>query len=192
MNIALIYLAAGNSTRFGSNKLIYELDGKPMFLHLLEKLEKICHQNKSYKLFCITQHDEIAEIIKNMNLVTVLSPESKNGASFTIKNGLSAVQRHFPEADKFVFFVADQPYLSELTVNSFIRTSAESEKGILCVSNNGETGNPVCFSAGYFNELMLLTGDRGGKYVLRKHPDDVSLFEVEDSSELEDIDEKEL
>ena len=40
--IHIIYMAAGNSRRFGSNKLFYELDGKPMYRHLLERLiEKI-------------------------------------------------------------------------------------------------------------------------------------------------------
>ena len=34
-------MAAGNSRRFGSNKLFYELDGKPMYRHLLECLIKI-------------------------------------------------------------------------------------------------------------------------------------------------------
>lgn len=38
MRIALIMLAAGNSRRFGSNKLLYEIDGKPMYRHILEKL----------------------------------------------------------------------------------------------------------------------------------------------------------
>ena len=35
--IHIIYMAAGNSRRFGSNKLFYELDGKPMYRHLLER-----------------------------------------------------------------------------------------------------------------------------------------------------------
>ena len=38
MKIALIMLAAGNSRRFGSNKLLYEIEGKPMYRHILEKL----------------------------------------------------------------------------------------------------------------------------------------------------------
>ena len=38
MKIALIMLAAGNSWRFGSNKLLYEIEGKPMYWHILEKL----------------------------------------------------------------------------------------------------------------------------------------------------------
>lgn len=39
--IHIIYMAAGNSRRFGSNKLFYELDGKPMYRHLLDHLIKI-------------------------------------------------------------------------------------------------------------------------------------------------------
>ena len=39
--IHIIYMAAGNSRRFGSNKLFYELDGKPMYRHLLDHLIEI-------------------------------------------------------------------------------------------------------------------------------------------------------
>lgn len=39
--IHIIYMAAGNSRRFGSNKLLYELDGKPMYRHLLDHLIEI-------------------------------------------------------------------------------------------------------------------------------------------------------
>lgn len=39
--IHIIYMAAGNSRRFGSNKLFYKLDGKPMYRHLFERLIEI-------------------------------------------------------------------------------------------------------------------------------------------------------
>ena len=39
--IHIIYMAAGNSRRFGSNKLFYELDGKPMYRHLLDAWRKL-------------------------------------------------------------------------------------------------------------------------------------------------------
>ena len=46
--IHIIYMAAGNSRRFGSNKLFYELDGKPMYRHLLDRLVEIKNRyNKS-------------------------------------------------------------------------------------------------------------------------------------------------
>ena len=39
--IHIIYMAAGNSRRFGSNKLFYELDGKPMSRPQLESLSEV-------------------------------------------------------------------------------------------------------------------------------------------------------
>ena len=56
MKIKLIYLAAGNSRRFNSqrmqnteppqseaeNKLLYLLDEKPMFRYLFDRLVKVC------------------------------------------------------------------------------------------------------------------------------------------------------
>ena len=41
MKLELVMLAAGNSRRFGSNKLLYTVDGQPMYRHILSELEKI-------------------------------------------------------------------------------------------------------------------------------------------------------
>ncbi len=49
--IHIIYMAAGNSRRFGSNKLFYELDGKPMYRHLLERLIEIKDRYNKLKNF---------------------------------------------------------------------------------------------------------------------------------------------
>ena len=35
MRVTILYLAAGNSRRFGENKLLYPLDGKAVYRHLL-------------------------------------------------------------------------------------------------------------------------------------------------------------
>lgn len=40
VKLALIMLAAGNSRRFGSNKLMYEVDGVPMYQRTLRMLQK--------------------------------------------------------------------------------------------------------------------------------------------------------
>ncbi len=41
MKLGLIMLAAGNSRRFGSNKLLYGIDGMPMYRHILLELKKV-------------------------------------------------------------------------------------------------------------------------------------------------------
>lgn len=188
MKTALIYLAAGNSKRFGSNKLLCEIEGKPMYRHLLERLLALCERCPELSLFCVTQYEEIAEFSKNIGITAVISPDSTKGASFSVKAGLTAVKASIPDTMRYVFFVADQPYLLENTVEAFLDAAENSAKGISCVCHNGETGNPVSFSVKYFDELMGLEGDKGGKSILKKHTEDLFLFEVSDENELRDID----
>ena len=68
MKIALIMLAAGNSRRFGSNKLLYEIDGKPMYRHILEKLmvvAELLEETCSKSLEC--DENRLGELKKEIN-----------------------------------------------------------------------------------------------------------------------------
>jgi molybdenum cofactor cytidylyltransferase len=58
------------------------------------------------------------------------------------------------------------------------------------LSYQGKLGNPVIFDKIYEQELLELTGDVGGKKVVRRHLEDVLLVEAKDSIELADIDTK--
>ena len=74
----------------------------------------------------------------------------------------------------------------ERLVNDYLN---EEEK-IACLSYEGEMGNPVVFHPDYKKELLALTGDVGGKKVVKRHMEEVFLVEVKQKRELFDIDEK--
>ena len=98
--IHIIYMAAGNSRRFGSNKLFYELDGKPMYRHLLERLMEIKNRyNKSKSdsqtidITVVTRYWEILDYCACIpDCHAVISPDSEKGIAYTIKAGIMAVQ----------------------------------------------------------------------------------------------------
>lgn len=98
--IHIIYMAAGNSRRFGSNKLFYELDGKPMYRHLLDHLAEIKNRyNKSKSdsqtidITVVTRYREILDYCACIpDCHAVISPDSEKGISYTIKAGIMAVQ----------------------------------------------------------------------------------------------------
>ena len=83
----MIYMAAGNSRRFGSNKLFYPIDGKPMYRHVLERLAAICERHSDWEIVLVSQYEELLEQGRTFAHRTVFSPESRDGASWTIKNG---------------------------------------------------------------------------------------------------------
>ena len=216
MKIAMIMLAAGNSRRFGANKLLYEIDGIPMYRHVLEQLDdtkkkiengyseysdiaednnsdivqlnNLYRNNITAKIICniivITQYDAIAEAARTKGIQVLYNPHPEEGISFSVKIGLNASL----DADAVLFTVSDQPWLTSETICELIHVFLNTSKGIACVSYQGKMGNPCIFDRKYYNELLSLEGDKGGKKVIMKHLDDTQIYEIEAGRELEDID----
>lgn len=187
----MIYMAAGNSRRFGTNKLFYPIDGHPMYRHLLDRLVHICEIESEWEVLVVTQYKEIREYVRALEerghaVHALWSPESRNGASVTISQAVHAAD----EREALVFFVADQPYLTEDTVSRFLHRMQSSGKELGCVAYEGECGNPVWFSKAFYQELQNLQGDEGGKKVLKKHIEKAVIFPIANQKELEDIDRK--
>ena len=61
-----------------------------------------------------------------------------------------------------------------------------ADLGSVC---HGETpGNPVWFSRKYLPDLRALSGDQGGRKILKKHPKEIRWYPVAHAKELEDVD----
>ena len=59
----------------------------------------------------------------------------------------------------------------------------------ICVSSYaGQRGNPVLFPRRFFGELLELTGDVGGRDVIRQHPDAVLEVPMPDPEAARDVD----
>ena len=191
-------MAAGNSRRFGLNKLLYLLDGKPLYRHGLDCLLRAAENRPDCEILVVSQYDEILNTVtamgKESRIVPVkklYSPESVQGASFTIKNALQYLQRTVSiSADDFLMFMtADQPYISEETLKKILSCTDEMKKGqyeTASVYCGDIPGNPTMFFAGLIPELMELSGDQGGRKVIRNHS--CLPIRIEDSRELKDID----
>lgn len=190
MKISLIYLAAGNSRRFGTNKLLYPWEGKPLYRHLLDRLVSIAFRHPKWEIIVVTQYPEIAGEVRHMGsslngrICAVISPDSCKGASYSIRAGLGAAV----SSEACGCFVADQPYLSELTAESFLLAMEKDRAGLGCVACKGSRGNPAWFSREYFPELERLKGDQGGRKVLERHLDQAVFFQVSEERELMDVD----
>ena len=197
--IHIIYMAAGNSRRFGSNKLFYELDGKPMYRHLLERLIEIKDRYNKLKsdspvidITVVTRYREILDYCSCIpDCHAVLSPDSEKGISYTIKAGIMAVQEQKKTGmqDYYMFAVADQPYLKSQSVIKLIDKVLENKGNIRLVFSlrcGDAVGNPCVFHSSLIPQLLSLEGDKGGRSVAKKH--DCVYVDIADESELMDID----
>ena len=188
-NTAWIMLAAGNSRRFGANKLLYEIEGSPMYQRTLSCLFKAQKEVlKKTGIFCpvtvVTQYKEVGETAEKMGAKVCYNPHPEEGISSSLKIGL----KENKEADACLFTVADQPWLTWESVMGLLEVFWESEKGMACMQNGEKKGNPCIFSRKYYEKLFSLTGDVGGKKILNAHPTDIVVYQTKGERELEDID----
>ena len=211
--IHIIYMAAGNSRRFGSNKLFYELDGKPMYRHLLERLIEIKDRYNKLKnaesnnpvidITVVTRYREIRDYCSSIpDCHAVLSSDSEKGISYTIKAGIMAVQEqkklkkssevthHTAEKEEYYMFaVADQPYLKSQSVIKLIDRVLKNTGGkrlAFSLRCGDAVGNPCVFNSSLIPQLLSLEGDKGGRSVAKKH--DCVYVDIADERELMDID----
>ena len=197
--IHIIYMAAGNSRRFGSNKLFYELDGKPMYRHLLDHLAEIKNRyNKSKSdsqtidITVVTRYREILDYCACIpDCHAVISPDSEKGISYTIKAGIMAVQEQKKTGmqDYYMFAVADQPYLKSQSVIKLIDRVLKNTGGkrlAFSLRCGDAVGNPCVFNSSLIPQLLSLEGDKGGRSVAKKY--DCVYVDIADERELMDID----
>lgn len=187
MKLALILLAAGDSRRFGGNKLLYELDGKPLYRYLTDELSGLGTLLFARRIL-VTQYEIIAADLEQQGYEIVRNRESSLGISHSIRLALDRLGAAGTEVmDAACFAVCDQPYLKGATLKAFLEQWQQSGTGLGCLGCGERLGNPAVFSKRYFPELQSLDGDKGGKRVLRRHMEDVMIFPA-DELELHDID----
>lgn len=185
--LSVIVLASGNSKRFKGNKLLYEIDGKPMYLYTVEKLINLKKKCKYIgEIIFVTKYQKIINNLKNKDIKVVKNKNSEFGISQSIKLGVSNSNNNC-----YMFIVCDQPYITEDTLDRFIDGFIKCGKNLGCVSSGGVLLNPTIFTKKYKDDLMNLEGDKGGKKIILNNLEDLFVFEVYDKKELIDIDYKE-
>ena len=136
MEYELILLAAGFGRRFGANKLLYPVEGKPMVWHAAELLARLREREKKDigEITAVTQYAELADIFSRRGIRTVFNPRSRQGISSSLRAGLQAVLEAKKERDPgdmaFCFFMGDQPYLQADTVARLLDQYPSSGKGM--------------------------------------------------------------
>ena len=187
----LILLASGGSTRYGANKLLVPIDGKPMFRHVFDLLVRYLGEKPGKTLVTVvSRYEEILDAARKAGFTAVRNDQTEEGISLSLQLGLKVISGTPGLASDgacAVFFTADQPYLRFETLEAFLDRAAITDKGILTASHEGTPGNPVSFDRKYFGELMALVGDTGGRKIVRRHPEDTETFEMS-LAELTDID----
>jgi len=79
------------------------------------------------------------------------------------------------------------PFLSAATVDRLIAAYRSGAGSIVAPEYSGQRGNPVLFAREHFDQLAAVSGDRGGRELIRSCSD-VVLIDTDDSGVVRDVD----
>ncbi len=202
--ISGILLAAGMSRRFEDNKLLAELEAGTVieysFYRLLNSnvsevivvlgwqavmIEKRLNDVLE-KLYNERKKNEPEKKGKEMPVKYVYAPYYSYGQAHSLTTGLRKVDK---KSEGALFYLADQPFIKIDTINSIVEYFENTSYEVVIPVFNDKRGNPTIFDQSMFPKLLRLSGDEGGKKLIKKA--DVGYMEVDDPEILFDIDNKE-
>jgi molybdenum cofactor cytidylyltransferase len=181
-----IVLAAGESRRMGSPKMILPYKGMTIIEKVLENVlasdvEKVVTVLGSNK-------DEVLKVIEKFPVLHCINSNYKNGMLSSVKCGFEFLPADFRGA---LVFLGDQPMAETSVINKMINAYNESGKGILVPVFENKRGHPLLADKKYRDEIINLDDPEGLKGLLRRHPDDLLEVLTENPSVLMDIDTRE-
>jgi molybdenum cofactor cytidylyltransferase len=163
-----LVLAAGLATRMGSDKMALKISGETILTRVLIQ----ALQSRLNTIVAVTRRplkgyelDEKSQFYHS-RLVNVINDSPELGMSYSIRLGLSAI---IQKSVSVMIILADQIYLNFSVINTLISNSLDNPDKIIAPVVRGRRTNPVIFPAEFFPALNEITGDRGGREILRLH-----------------------
>lgn len=173
-------MAAGAGTRFGSNKLLYPVEGGAMIEHAFAALPP----SLFWRACVVSRYPEILNMAERRGYLAVPNHQAEEGQSASIRTGLAELV----DMDGVLFAVCDQPFLRRESVARLMK-AFEAEPGCIhALSWRGLRGSPTIFPASLFPELFSLTGEARGGKVIANHRELLRLVEAGSPCELRDVD----
>ncbi|HAJ93128.1 MAG TPA: nucleotidyltransferase family protein [Gammaproteobacteria bacterium] len=180
-SIVGILLAAGQSTRFGRNKLLHLLnDGTPMVLASARHLHKVLPQTI---VVVEDASNDVAKILAPEGVQVVENPLASEGMG----TGIACAVANSPDARGWVIALADMPCIPTGVIQAVV-TGLEQDAGIVAPVYKKMRGHPVGFSARYAQALMQLHSDEGARSVIQANSDSLELIETTERGVIVDFD----
>jgi molybdenum cofactor cytidylyltransferase len=182
-----IILAAGEGKRMRKVKLTLPLGDKQLIEWVLQAA-KLTPLDK-YFLVVRPEDKEIIKTGKKWGAEIVLNPEYKSGMSSSIQKALHQISSE--ELYGFFVLLGDQPLINPSILYKMLLAFTPGKKEIVVPFYKDRQGNPVFFDGYWKDELMKLSGDVGGRVLIKAHPERVKRFKIPNESILLDIDREE-
>ena len=182
--VAAIVLAAGHSSRMGSNKLLVELDGEPLIRHAV----RAALGSRASSVVVVTGNDaeRIHAALEGLAVQFVHNPDFATGMASSLRAGIAAVR----DARAAMICLGDMPKLTSEHLDALLGAFAatDDDRAIIVPTFERKRGNPVVWGCAHFAAIGELGGDVGARSLIERNLADVRLIGLEDPAILVDVD----
>jgi CTP:molybdopterin cytidylyltransferase MocA len=147
----------------GSDKLMEEVEGEPL-------LRRVAREALATGLEVIValrpDRAEREAALDGLPVQKLLVPDADQGMSASLRAAVAAAPKTVPVG----VLLADMPEIRTADLAALITAFAEegAETVVRAASEDGQPGQPVIFPARLRPDLLALTGDAGGREILRR------------------------
>jgi molybdenum cofactor cytidylyltransferase len=172
MNIAVILLAAGSSSRLGQSKQLLKIGHETLLEH---SAKAALNSGASSTIVVLGSNEKThREHLKNYPLEVVYNPDWQKGMGSSIKVGLTIIMNTPTSFDGVIIMVCDQPLIKSDHIKNLISKFTKTRSAIVASAYGNALGVPALFSKSHFQALMTLDNEHGAKKIIQQHPDDTS------------------
>lgn len=179
-----VVLAAGLSRRMGHNKLLAELNGKPLLRHAVEA----ALASRVDPVIVVTGNDApgIKNALTGLNVTFAHNDRFADGLSTSLQSGIAALPN---DCDGALVLLGDMPGITPALIDHTIAAFNPAEGQAICVAaQNGKRGHPVLWGRQFFAEIQGLSGDAGAQSLMARHAAQIGEVEAADDAPFTDID----
>lgn len=161
--VSAVVLAAGASSRMGSQKLLLPLGGEPL---VRRTVREVCAAGFDDVLVVVGSHaDQVIASLDGLPIRHALNTQYETGMGSSFRTAVE----HLGEAEAAMFALADHPFVTAQDYRRLLQTYRELRPPIVGVRYDEVTAPPHLFARSLFPELAQLT--HGARPVLERHRD---------------------
>jgi molybdenum cofactor cytidylyltransferase len=185
--IAIILLAAGESSRMGTSKQMLEIDGKTLLERAMHTLDAL-HSTQRIVVLGANAHKHQQVVDKYQRWETVINESWKKGMGSSIKAGLARVLETQATTDAVLIVVCDQPELTSAHIQTIIdQYNSSADCSIIASYYNNTEGVPALFDKKHFESLFSISDAHGAKQIIESQlpPEKIAIKFPEGSIDLD-------
>lgn len=157
-DVAIVILAAGNARRFGSDKLMADLNGAPLGLSAAQVMVQV---NATAHIAVCQPDAAIAEHYAALGYEIAENARAELGLSGSLHVAVEAAER--TQAHALLITLADMPFVLTSHINALILTC---EEDIVASFDGAKSMPPAIFPRSTWPLLLATRGDSGARHIL--------------------------